>query len=573
MFTNMVLQSPKSKNYIAYFICLDNFATRLSSYAGFVYEDLQRKNSLILAKSYANLIYLRGCLESTLIINILLNNYEYADKFMDNRNADIVHINNIYKTSAPNREKNYKDFYEEKLDEIYKFERRYSWLPKYKKKTPFNMSDLLNYVKVEEEMQKEFFSFFIRFFDNYSHPSFYIPSLFNANIISNFEDIHNLFKQGGIINVCIDCINQSLESFFSNSRYLNGIRFLKVLTKNDFKEDMISSISSFKELTEKLFNSDIIDYSDAALFFIRRMDIEKFVFGRISSYPHYLLQNNLGLSLLVSAIKKNTGLNSHKAHCLYLLLQDASLRLADFNRSFYDNNYDSFYIQSRYLIEFLVTSMILLKDNEERAKIYLIHQEIKGYQSKKNYNDYLSKYANTEEVKQLVLEAEKKHLENIEFIKKYYFDTFNIDVNDTTILRLNGWALFLPQLNNEDNLNFPSLIQYAIKNVIMEIGAKIANEEYQEIIETVDFVQGFYEEACAYSHITPYSWHNNLKLYEANNIFKEQYAITNSLLNQLFHGIIQTFNIQQDLEFYEKISNTLLKGMESLLQDLLKIKY
>ena len=130
-YSNLLMQVEESKKFTAYFICLDNYAERLIAYTTFTYADLQVKNSLILPKSDANRIYLRGCLESCFIINILLKNYDLSSKFLSNIKADIKKINYAYKDSSKNRKEIYSEYYTEDLENI-NYERRYSWLPRYK---------------------------------------------------------------------------------------------------------------------------------------------------------------------------------------------------------------------------------------------------------------------------------------------------------------------------------------------------------------------------------------------------------------------------------------------------------
>ena len=110
-YSNLLMQVEESKKYTALFICLDNYAERLMAYTTFTYADLQVRNSIILPKSDANRIYLRGCLESCFIINILLNDYSLSNKFMSNIKADIKKINFAYQDSSKNRKEIYKEYY------------------------------------------------------------------------------------------------------------------------------------------------------------------------------------------------------------------------------------------------------------------------------------------------------------------------------------------------------------------------------------------------------------------------------------------------------------------------------
>ena len=564
-YSNLLMQVEESKKFTAYFICLDNYAERLIAYTTFTYADLQVRNSLILPKSDANRIYLRGCLESCFIINILLNNYSLSEKFISNIKADIKKINYAYKDSSINRKTIYSEYYSEDLENI-KYERRYSWLPRYKKKKAANISDLVNYMSIESEAKKAYFEMYIRSLDSYSHPSFYIPSMFHApRSNSNFKEIYMLYDDGGIIHECNKMIINSLNAFLKSIDMEHSTDFLELMNNN--YEINSTPITSMRYVNDYVLNqSNVYTKEEVCRFLWGRYNINDFFISHVKQYPQYIGNVTLGVSLLIDYLKSKNDNTNYKLVNTIMLLEDALLRYDEFLKAYTTNYITSFYVQSRYLIEFIVNLNILLNEDEERSYVYFIHQDIKSYQYKQNiYNFFKTQNIDNPRVEEDILRIEEKHKKDLEYIHNYYLEKFNHDIDEKSISRLNGWAIHLKELNNEEVVNLPSLLSYSIENLVQDVQEMF---KAHNLMNIADFVQGYYEESCAYSHVTPYAFFNNLKIYTSNALIREQFIVINLLVVQLYNKIIEVFKFDdKDMDLIrveELLINSLTKLMFSL---------
>ena len=80
-----------------------------------------------------------------------------------------------------------------------------------------------------------------------------------------------------------------------------------------------------------------------------------------------------------------------------------------------------------------------------------------------------------------------------------------------------------------------------------------------------DFVQGYYEESCAYSHVTPYAFFNNLKIYRSNALIREQYIVINMLMIQLYTKIIDVFNLDDNDPDLKHVEDLLVTSLTRLV--------
>ena len=566
-YSNLLMQVEESKKYTALFICLDNYAERLMAYTTFTYADLQVRNSIILPKSDANRIYLRGCLESCFIINILLNDYSLSNKFMSNIKADIKKINFAYQDSSKNRKEIYKEYYTEDLENI-KYERRYSWLPRYKKKKAANISDLVNYMSIESEAKRAYFEMYIRSLDSYSHPSFYIPSMFHApKSHSNFKEIYLLYDDAGIIHECNKMLIDSLNKFLKNVNMEHSTDFLELM--NNHFEINSTPISSMRYVNGYILNNDeTYTKEDVCRFLWNRYSIRSFFLSHVKQYPQYIGNVTLGMSLLIDYLKDKNDNTNYKLVNTIMLLEDALLRYDEFLKAYTTNYVSSFYIQSRYLIEFIVNLNLVLNEDEERSYIYFIHQDIKSYQYKQNiYNFFKTQNIKNQKVENDIQRIQNKQQEDIEHIRQYYLEKFNHEVDEKTISRLNGWAIHLKGLDNEEVMNLPSLLSFSIDNLIEDVKDMF---NAMNLMNLSDFVQGYYEESCAYSHVTPYAFFNNLKIYRSSALIREQYIVINMLMIQLYTKIIDVFNLEENDLDLKHVEDLLVSSLTKLVISLQK---
>ena len=483
--------------------------------------------------------------------------------------ADIKKINAAYKDSSINRRQIYKEYYEEDLEDI-KYERRYSWLPRKKKKKAANISDLVNYMSIDDEAKKAYFEMYIRSLDSYSHPSFYIPSMFHApKLNANFKEIYLLYDEGGIINECNKIIIDSLNAFLKSINMEHSTDFLELMN-NEYELNSTPVISMIDVNDHILNESNEFSTSDICRFLWNRYDIRKFYLSHVKQYPQYIHNITLGFSLFIDFLRSKNDNTNYKLVNTIMLLEDALLRYDEFLKAYTTDYITSFYVQSRYLIEFVVNLNILLNEDEERSYIYFIHQDIKSYQYKQNiYNFYKTQNLTNPQVEKDIERIEVKHIQDIEFIHDYYLNKFNHDVEEKSISRLNGWALHLKGLDNEEVCNLPLLLTHSIEDLIKDVQEMFKSLNLMNI---ADFVQGYYEESCAYSHVTPYAFFNSLKIYGSNALIKEQFVVINLLIVQLYSKIIQVLNLDENDPDLKHVEVLLINSLMTLVMELRKQK-
>lgn len=562
-FTNLVAQTTNAKDKIAYYICLDGFATRLSNYCLSLYEEISNEN-IEFYKGNSNRIYLRGCLESCLILSILSVRPHLAQNFMNNLTYDVVRINNVYNNSSNSRFELYKEFYNVVLEG--KPQKRFGWLPRFKGKKALSMSDLLNYINLDDESKKHYYEMLIRSADNFSHPSFYIPrTVLSKNTDKNVQDIEILTNKNGILNECIHIISDFLKNFFEVNTNIKISSMLDEIL-NDELQDTNKPLTFLQVNDFILGANNDINNLEAANFFKKRLDIDRKLKMRNNSYPIPISKISASLNNLAIAILKTSKSHFHKN--IALLLLDAKFRIDDLFKAYYDFDLLSFYTQVRFLIEFVVTINILTNEDNERNKIYYIHQYIKGYQAKFTIKNFLSSQnvKVDEEVNRVFSEETEKYQKSIDLIIDYYKKFHNRDVDRNNAVRLNAWALYLRGLDNDYILNLPSLLSFSVTGLMNGINEEL--KQYNIHINITDYVLGLYEESCAYSHVTPYAWVNNIKLYKNRTSFKEQFLIILMLLLEVFKELDERLTedpMTSDKENIRKVIDDLYDNYQELI--------
>ena len=119
-----------------------------------------------------------------------------------------------------------------------------------------------------------------------------------------------------------------------------------------------------------------------------------------------------------------------KGKNLTLLLSDLCPRYKDILTSYYTNDPQLFYIQLRYIFESLAICNILLNEDEERSRIYYIHQSIKGYEARNSALKYMIDNNITSDIS---MENEEEmnliYEQNIQEVINYYKNIFDKGLN------------------------------------------------------------------------------------------------------------------------------------------------
>lgn len=369
-----------------------------------------------------------------------------------------------------------------------KFLRRFSWLPKRKGENPSSVSDLLKFAHFENEENKKLYQILIRTLDYYVHPSFNLYYSFKSKLINDFNQETLFFGDGGILDELYEEFLNQVNDYFKDSPI--------TIDHN------INYSSIFQELYTPI-PENVID-----------------IFNGLVTLPNIIAESK----------------TAHAEIIAYLLV-DFSFRYLDFLISFYSNNNISFYSNLRTVLESLSYMHILMKEDENRCKVFLMHQNIKTYETTKALNDLFDYLGIETNLNKLEIEYET----NINLIKKYYVDNFNKDINPNIIKRLNGWALFLKEEKNENLLNAMSLINNLLKDSFDE--------------DKVNYYKFLFEESNCFDHVSNYAINKT-----NDQIDKEIINDLNLIIKQISYGIIKTLKIDSSMsdEMIERY-NKLLK--------------
>lgn len=477
------------------FVCFKGFIDNSRNYLYSVYEDISGGGSLVYAKSNANRALIRNCLESTILLYIFFQHPEYCDKYYETYESDLRRINNLYA--------NIKD--EEK------YLKRFAWLPRVKGKRINNLNDLLAYIDFDDENQKLFYQILIRNFDTFIHPSFnFSLNIENKNILDNTL-IHTLYAKDGIIHQLHECFVTFFLEYFAKS----------------LSEEEIERIKN-------IFNTPS---------YTNNLEIE--FFKRLKQYPQEIYTMSYVIALLPNFILPYQD-NIYKRKNIGYLLQDMCTHYDDLLKSFFNQNHTLFFMEARHVFESLSILNILLQENEQRNYIFHIHQDIKGYESKKTTYTMLG----SQEFLDKKEELEKEYENHISEVIKYYKDEFNQDIERNKILRLNGWSLYLKNQQNDSVPNAPDFIRILIKD-------HFNNEKIE------NFVLGLFEETNAFLHITPYAVFTSTKDKAPHTI-----KIINSILATILFGIIKIFKLEEILD--ERSLMTIKNGYFAASSNLIK---
>ena len=464
------------------YVCFNGFIHSLLSYLFSVYDDLDQEEYLIMPKSNANRILLRNCLEANLILNVLQNHPTYSEKFYATLQSDIDRIKETYNVIDQNS-----------ID-LKKYMKRFSWLPRIKGKKCTSLKDVLHFVDFDNyDLDYFYYNTLIKNFDTFIHPSFKFAQQIRASNQEEIKNISCLFITGGII---YDCCSNCLSN-------------LMAIYEDKIDKEVYQKLD--KILKDKHYDLHELSIKDAYF------NLNKNVDNYIHSLPSSI--NNLAQSIDTSNYK-NTNI-------VYLLF-DLSSHYDDMLVSYYTYDIMMFYAQARYVIESLSLIYCLYRDDEERSRIYYLHQNIKSHDAKISAMNFLGQFSlkgNEDPI-----DVNNLHVENIAQIKSYYKTIFNKDVEDNKISRLNGWALYLKDINNDIVPNSPFFVEL--------MGRELINNK-----EITHYLLGFYEESNAFTHITPYAFdpkQNNFNL-------KKPLLLINELLKRLVTNLISFYDLRMHL--------------------------
>lgn len=486
------------------------------SYLLSLYDDLTSDDYYLFKKASANRILLRNCFESFLILNILENHPEYAVDYFLTYESDKERIKNLY----------LEDDDQEKIDKK-RFLKRFQWLPRYKGKKARSISDLLNYIEFEDPDQKRFYQIMIRNFDISIHPSFdYVQALTGKSNVSNEQLINGVFQEEGLYEQASVNILSLFGSIFRNLINNNFILALKIILAG-FEPNQAEDVLNLKGiLNYKLKNEDL----DAFVSKVFNTFNIKDRFESINKVPSYVKNLAYGLENVAELILDASRV-SYKARTISTLLQDIAPRFGDMNYAVYEANPIKFYAQARHVIEAFSMINALLAEDDERSYIYSIHLRVKAYEARIGAADFINNIQLEEKTLITPEEIQGDYINDIAIIKKYYFTKFNKLVDEKDLTRLNGWALFLSKAKNDIVPNSPFFVEMLAQDLYKDDKEEVASS-----------ILALYEEANAFTHVTPYAFLKNLKF-----DLEKSLIMVNDIGIRLINNLMDEFRIKDQL--------------------------
>ncbi|MDD2433882.1 MAG: hypothetical protein WC196_02145 [Bacilli bacterium] len=529
--------------------CFNAFCQSSLSYIMSVYEDLRYENYDFLPKSNANRLLLRNCIEANLILNVLENKPELATNYYATLASDQQRINDLYSPTEADEEKEKKHFM-----------KRFSWLPRFQGKKAKSMSDLLNYVDFESEQQRNEYKIVIKNFDTFIHPSFnFVQSVSEEKTSGSIIGVIALFTDNGI---------------FYDTSY-NLLLLFKAIYASTFKSSVFEILEDI--ISNPAYNSFYFPVDKKELLTIKydnesKISVLTGVYSTFNIQRHYqrltgLSPDYLGgipyiIGLIANYICKYT-LVSYKTRNIIFLLRDLTPRYDDMLRAVYEHNPVLFYTQSRYVVEALSILNVLLLEDDERSKIYAIHQRIKSFDARISAAKFINE--NSESVA-LPLRTEiddkaidNQHEKDIQIVTDYYQNKFNITVERRNIERLNGWALYLTKTNNANVPNSP----YFVK-LLCDCYYPNDNQSISTLLLAL------FEESNAFTHVTPYGFSHNHQNFDLSSPL----IFINDIAVRLILNLIRIYDLERKLskEQITEIEVGFFKAMEAIKNNSIKNK-
>lgn len=363
------------------------------------------------------------------------------------------------------------------LENERRFLKRFEWLPRFKGRKATSTKDLLKYIDFEDQEEADFIETLIKNLDKFIHPSFhYAQNVDQTETINDVAVIYSLYVDEGLIDELKRNMYNAIKSIkvLPNFHELNRVKYL---------------ISDYIQLYKTMANQEV----------------------------------TLGVLAIAKKVRE-TEFHTHKGRGCVYLLQDLVPRYDDLLQSLYAKNTLLFFIQARYIIEALSTLHILLREDEMRNYVYHIHQNIKNFEAQVSSRAFL----------QIEDDMRIQNELHISFIKQYYQNRFQVDIDESKITRLSGWALFLNDIQNSEPLNSPNFVAF--------LGQSVFKTE-----EDIRRLMVFYEESNAYTHITPYAFCNAL----LGNSLRDIYALIHQLFIFIIKQIIHEFSLTNHFSSFE----------------------
>lgn len=476
------------------------------------------------------LMLLRGLIETETIINILVtNNEEVSIAFFDQMRLDEQILHKRFNGSC-------KYYSVDKSQDI--SYRTYEWTKSFMDKAANSIHNLIDETNVVGKEHIALKKYLINYCNENSHP----------NIVSDYYYLEwardgHLIQLQDLLSDMKQLCDMLYYSFYFMNKYIYDWKFLAhykwlgdVLPKLLIEKNKKSDINN--EQLEKFYvDIRVPDHQ------VEKSQADNIMFW-IFTYTFW--------------IGTRTDEPFRKNRVVSKLLETLQMNLKEFIIAYEEKRVFLFYSKLRFLLETFAYIDIALHFDEKRAEIYQIHTDVKRYVQAIKIPEHMQvdELGNKIDIEKIVIKVEGEdvfnqtlYMENLQILKEYFYDSYNIKTKTKTLKHPNGWAIKIDDDWTKPPRNL-DIINHFITQYISDTNTSI----------TTDYIKGLYTLSSFYCHTTLYSiwyskWNKTKGLEES--IFKE----TMRMLGYLAERMYETY--PYITEFEEHLLNTKEKEVKT----------
>ena len=209
-----------------------------------------------------------------------------------------------------------------------------------------------------------------------------------------------------------------------------------------------------------------------------------------------------------------------------------------------------FFAKLRYVLELIATIDILTTFDEHEMEVYQAHTDVLRYSAWNKIPKIMKERLRDagmmkEDPSNVMIKYDGKettvfhlYLKNLDFLKKYYKDRYNLNISKGQVKHVNGWAINIVGRSNKAPSNLAIILSF-IENNADKFSEKSNNLK--------DYFSGLYTLICSYCHSTAFA---SIEVNDGND---------NLYIDEAYYYLIKVFDV-------------LMKNIESRFEDVSKMK-
>lgn len=484
------------------------------------YKEENTIDNIFLINLENSFIFLRKLLESNLILNIFKTDQETLFKeYIEQSEKDLSHVSKMF---------NEKTLYFNSSDK--KTINRYDWI---NQACGIKIKSLTGLVDITSmnEFNKNSYKTYISDLNMLTHPNLYSDGKFHEIVrTQERSDLTYIFEvtEKNIQDMCEVLI------YFENKRCKNITYDLTKIFKTRTILNIFNVNYYKKDLTKQNLpnNKSLTNYS----------------YLKGNSIP-YAYRAELIFFNLVLTMETNNKLKNVKKRVLQKILDHYGEYARELLLSYYRKDKSYYYIKIRQILEYASYIVIILESDDLKLETFQSYTDIFRYSTILNYYSLWNEDISSVIKQKLAgsdLTLEMSYYKNLDLMKKYIKDEFNMNVKTNLLRRANSWLF--------NGRKIPSTWEI-IKTNITKLDDEIAKD--------IDYYSGLYSISSLYSHINEFSLSNedlsNEDFYKES--FKRIFIILEKVYRLLFNNTLDEFQV----EFKD-----IFKGNENAINRILK---